>query len=87
MHLFKESRLANSVLILILYINIIIRSNTLILQKQKEIMSCFFSTYRFLSFYEVVKFWKLTVLGNEREVKKVKSKNVKDKFLKHIRNI
>ena len=45
MHLFKESHLICSMLTLILYINVIIRGNTLTLQKQKKYVTFLFHFY------------------------------------------
>ena len=47
MHLFKESHLICSMLTLILYINVIIRGNTLTLQKQKYICIYIYITFPF----------------------------------------
>ena len=57
MHLFKESHLPSSILTLILYINDIIKTNSLTLERQKEVVECFFSTFVFLPFSEGIKFF------------------------------
>ena len=57
MHLFKESHLICSMLTLILYINVIIRGNTLTLQKQKKYIYITFPFHFYISvFSEGIKF-------------------------------